>query len=169
LARRRPQRQWAEFRSCWTAKWPASGARRKCELEGGSLPGHRDKLQLAAVSLHDRAADGQSHSHSFRFRRKEAIENMDRMLRIEASARVLYGYQYFPRFLRLRTDVQFPLFFHESHCLDAIHHKVQDNLLQFNPGTQHWGQAGGQFSLNGNMSLLGFCGGERKNLVNNLV
>lgn len=71
----------------------ALGARRKRELEGGSLLRQRDKPQLAAVSLHDRSADRQSHAHSFGFGSKEAIENMNGMLRVEAPARVLNGDQ----------------------------------------------------------------------------
>ena len=71
----------------------ALGARRKCKLEGGSLPRQRDKPQLAAVSLHDRTADRQPHAHSFSFRSKEAIKNMDSMLSVEAPARVLNGDQ----------------------------------------------------------------------------
>src|ERR1700722_14201693 len=71
----------------------ALGARRKCELEGGSSPRQRHKPQLAAVSLHDRSADRQSHPHSIRFGSKEAIENMNGVLRVEAPARVLNGDQ----------------------------------------------------------------------------
>jgi hypothetical protein len=133
------------------------------------LPRQRDKPQLAAVSLHDRSTDRQSHAHSFRFGSKEAIENMDSMLRLEASARVLNGDQQFPWGLSLRADLQFSLSFYGIYGLDAIHHKVQDNLLQFNPGAKDWWQSAPQFSLDRNAILLRFCNGQRKNLVNDLI
>ena len=90
------------------------------------------------MSLDDRAADRQSHAHSFRFGSEEGVEDAVHVRWIESRTDIHDRDQHIARLLELRTNSQYPRPVHDrAHCLDAIHDQVKDDLLQLDPVARH--------------------------------
>src|SRR5262245_25062583 len=60
--------------------------------------------ELAAVRFYNRTTDCQSHTHAFRFCRKESLEKMIETLGLQPNPGVLHGDEDFVRSISARTD-----------------------------------------------------------------
>src|SRR6266849_3316013 len=83
------------------------------------------------MSLDDRAADRQSHTHSFGLGGVEGVEDAVHVGWIESRTDICDRDQHVARLLELRSNSQYPRPVHDrAHCLDAIHDQIEDDMLQ---------------------------------------
>ena len=87
--------------------------------------------QPPTVGLDNRAADRQSHAHSFRFCRKESGEEMIETVRIEPRARISHGDQQILLVIFFGADHQLsrPIA-RPAHGFDGIDNQIEYHLLQ---------------------------------------
>src|SRR5262249_28638574 len=81
------------------------------------------------MGLDNGAADGQSHAGAIRLRREERIEDLVQV-RWEPYARIDDRNLQVITAVARRPERDFALAVHLLHRLDAVHHQVQENLLQ---------------------------------------
>src|SRR6266702_1138859 len=111
---------------------------RQNELQHCTLSLLRLRPDPATVRLDNRTADRQSHSHAFRLRCKECVEKPPGVLFADARAGIFYDHLCVPRIEAARADPQGPRPSRDArHRLHAVHHEVDDDLLQLHAVGTH--------------------------------
>jgi len=103
----------------------------------------RGHPKAPAMSFYDRPTDSQPHAHPVGFCRKERVEDVVDVVRLDPNSRVFHrdmriigfmyvsGYSHNPRMVRDST-----------HCVNSIHDQVNDYLPQLNSiGQNLWESA----------------------------
>jgi hypothetical protein len=86
------------------------------------------------VRFHDRTADRESHTHAAGFGGEEGAEKPVRILGRNPDAAIRYTYKHVLGLVLAGSDHEFALPIRDGlHCFNAIHHKVDDHLLQLDP------------------------------------
>jgi hypothetical protein len=94
-----------------------------------------------AVRLYDGATDRQPHAHAVGFGRKKRVEQLVRIIGVDAGAEVSNRNDYLIGFVQMRSDQKFPWRVgYGRHGLDSVHDQIDDHLLQLNPIATHGGQ-----------------------------
>jgi hypothetical protein len=97
------------------------------------------------VSFHDRPADREAHTHAIRFGGEEGVEQLGRILRRYPDPAIRHTYEHLLWIVLTRSDHQFARPIRDRlHCFHAVHHQVDDHLLQLDPIAQDHGQSGRQ-------------------------
>src|SRR6267378_5096898 len=99
------------------------------ELKRCTAPGSAGGQQAAAMRLDDRTADGQPHTSPVIFGRKECIEDLFRLLRGKSHTGISDRDQQLS-IAGFRPDGKLTSGSHSLHGIDAVEHKVHENLLQ---------------------------------------
>jgi hypothetical protein len=89
--------------------------------------------------LDNGAADRQPYAHAFRLGREEGIEHPLDIFRLDSDAGILYRNEYLVGPVLPRSYQQFATAVgHGTHGLDAVHQKIQYNLLQLDAVAMDW-------------------------------
>src|SRR5437879_8154551 len=119
--------------------------------DGGSVSGDRKlkqstprlaggRPQPAPVGIDDRPADRESHTHAAGFGGEEGVEQPVRILGGDPDAAIRYTYKHLVRLVLTRSDHQLARPIRDRlHRFNAIHHQVNDHLLQLDPITKDHG------------------------------
>src|SRR5215470_4979304 len=108
------------------------GGNRK--LKQGSMWLARRGPEPSPMSLNDRAADRQPHTHSLRFGRVEGFEQAWQALRRQPRPGIPYPDAHAFRLVGFRTDQQFaPAVTVAAHRLDGVDDQVDHHLLNLQP------------------------------------
>src|SRR4051794_16644287 len=91
------------------------------------------------MALDDGLADDQSHPHSSRLGSEQRLEDLIKLGWVNSCPGIFDGYNYLAR-IGLGSYFQYPPV-NQLHCVDGIHEKVQDNLLQLNFVSLHDGKS----------------------------
>src|ERR1700730_15013959 len=119
--------------------------------DGGSVSGDRKlkestprlargRPQPAPVGIDDQTADRESHTHAAGFGGEEGGEQPVRILGGDPDAAIRHTYQHLLCLVLPRSDHQFARPIRDRlHRFNAIHHQVNDHLLQLDPITKDHG------------------------------
>src|SRR5882672_12119974 len=164
-ARRRMEREWWQYvraraRASWRWRraeladgppvlWTAYGAisrrsvcvHRQGELKRGTVGYVCRGPQPATVSFNDRTADREPHAHAAGFGGEEGVEQPVRIRGGYPDAAIRHTYERSVCLVLTRSDHQFARPIRDRlHCFNAIHHQVNDHLLQLDTIGQDYGQ-----------------------------
>src|SRR3984893_16525413 len=99
--------------------------------------------QSSPVSFHDRTTDRESHTHAAGFGGEEGVEQPVLVLGGDPDTAVLHCYHQLVCFVLMRSDHQFARPIRDRlHRFDAVHHQIDDYLLQLDPIGEDYGQSG---------------------------
>src|SRR5437870_6935149 len=93
--------------------------------------------QAATMRFNDGAADPKSHAGPMRFRGKERIKDLVRLLRRQAYAGIADRHHELLILRPLRFDGEFARPVSIFHSIDGIDHKVHEHLLQLHRSEEH--------------------------------
>jgi hypothetical protein len=111
---------------------------RQSELKGRTWADIAGGRQPSLMNFDDRPADRKSHAHAAGLRREEGVEEAVRVLSGDSDTAVLYCYPHLLRFVLVRSEHQFARTIRDRlHRFDAVHHQIDEHLLQLDPVTKH--------------------------------
>src|SRR5919198_1801510 len=140
------------------------------ELQGGAGAGVAFRPQPSAVCLDDRAADRETHAHPHGFGGIERAEDALQRLRVEPDAGILHGDEHPLGSRPGCSDHQLPRPLHDSaHGFAAVHHQIQEHLLELDAIAQHGRQIAGEFRVQPDPIALHLMVHQRDNLFNDVV
>src|ERR1700689_3058162 len=129
----------------WTAYGRATSRRSVCvhrqgELKCGTVGYVCRGPQPAAMGFHDRTANRESHTHAAGFGGEEGIEEPVCILGRDPDAAIRHTYEHSVCLVLAGMDHQFARSVRDRlHGFQAIHHQIDNYLLQLDPITQdHW-------------------------------
>src|ERR1700719_3447175 len=138
--------------SAVAALWLTRSLRIHCVRQsyrnGGSVSGDRKlkestprlahgRPQPAPVGIDDRPADRKSHTHAAGFGGEEGGEQPVRILGGDPDAAIRYTYEHLFGLVLAGSDHQFAWPIRDRlHRFNAVHHQVNDHLLQLDPITK---------------------------------
>src|ERR1700683_4821827 len=134
----------------WTAYGHATSRRSVCvhrqgELKRGTVGNVCGGPKPATVAIHDRTADRESHTHTAGFGSEEGVEQPVRVLSGDPDAAIRHTYQHSVYLVLARSDHQFARPVADRlHGFQAIHHQIDNHLLQLDSITQDLGYSRGQ-------------------------
>src|SRR5262249_23927857 len=122
------------------------------------------------MSLDDRTANRQSHSHPICFRCEEGLEDSVDVFWIDARSGVFDRHKYVAGGLEFRRDYQDPCAIgHLAHCVCGVSDKIQDDLLQLASIALYEGKPPCKIGPHKNVLCLQLAAEEREHAADDLV
>jgi len=111
------------------------------KVQGRSMRLIRIRPQAPSMAFDDGATDRQPHAHAVGFGRKKRVEQLVRIIGVDAGAEVSNRNDYLIGFVQMRSDQKLPWRVgYGCHGLDSVHDQIDDHLLQLDPIATHGGQ-----------------------------
>src|SRR5260370_18841867 len=142
----RSKLEWTPFADITSRR--SNCVRRQGELKRGAVWYVCRGPQPAIVAFHDRTADREPHTHAARFGSEEGVEQPVRVFGGDPDAAIRHAYEHLLCLVLAGSDHQFARPIRDRlHGFNAIHHQVDDHLLQLDPIGQGHGERGCQLHL----------------------